>query len=291
MLGFGTTLWLRAAHTHTERADQALDDTVALLRHLHAQMSLFDPHSAISRLNRDGHLGRPDADLLAVLYLARKVSERSQGLFDISVQPLWALWQRAHAQGRRPTEAELAQARAQVGWRAVRASPDAVTLAHPGMAITLNGIAQGYAAERARALMRQHGIANALLDTGEWAPMGHSPDGGPWRLGLASPRDSQRILLTLQCDGRGVAVSTDANLRFGSDPADDREHHILDPRSGHSPPHLSAVAVIADSPALADALTKVMFMGTAEQALDQARRWGVAVIAVDKSGRVLDSRA
>jgi thiamine biosynthesis lipoprotein len=289
--GFGTVLWLRAAHAQAERADHALDDVVALLRHLHTQMSLFDPHSAISRLNRDGRLARPDRELLAVLHLARQVSARSQGAFDITVQPLWALWQRAHDQGRRPTEAELAETRAQVDWRALRATEAAVTLARPGMAITLNGIAQGYAAERARALMQRHGIAHALLDTGEWAPMGHSPDGGPWRLGLASPRDSGRILRTLQADGRGIAVSTDANLRFGTEPADDREHHILDPRTGHSPPQLSAVAVIADSPALADALTKVMFMGSADRALAQARHWGVDVIAVDKAGRVSDSRA
>jgi len=290
LLGFGTTLWLRAAHAQAERADRALDDTVALLRHLHAQMSLFDPDSAVCRLNREGSLRHPDPDLLAVLQLARQVSARSQGAFDITVQPLWALWQRTHAQGRRPGQAELADARARVDWRAVQATEQAVTLARPGMAITLNGIAQGHAAERARALMQRHGITDALLDTGEWAPIGHSPDGGPWRLGLASPRDSQRILRTLQADGRGIAVSTDATLRFGSAPDDDRDHHILDPRTGRSPPHLSAVAVIAESPALADALTKVVFMGTADQALARARHWGVDVVAVDKRGRVSDSR-
>lgn len=290
MLGFGTTLWLRAAHAQAERADRALDDAVALLRHLHAQLSLFDPDSALCRLNRQGSLRRPDPELLAVLQLARQVSARSQGAFDITVQPLWALWQRAHNQGRRPTEAELAEARARVDWRAVRATEQAVTLTRPGLAITLNGIAQGYAAERVRALMQGHGIAHALLDTGEWAPMGQSPDGGPWRLGLASPRDSERILSTFEADGRGIAVSTDATLRFGTEPGDDRDHHILDPRTGHSPPHLSAVAVLAPSPALADALTKVMFMGTAEQALAQARYWGVDVVAVDKRGKLSDSR-
>jgi thiamine biosynthesis lipoprotein len=291
MLGFGTTLWLRAAHVQAKRAERALDDTVTLLRHLHAQMSLFDADSAVSRLNREGHLLRPDPDLLAVLQLARQVSARSQGAFDITVQPLWALWQQAHGEGRRPTAEKLAEARTHVNWRAVRASEAEVALTRPGMAITLNGIAQGYAAERARALMRRHGIANALLDTGEWAPMGRSPDGGPWRLGLASPRDSHRILRTLQADGRGIAVSTDATLRFGTDAADDREHHILNPHTGHSPLYLSAVAVIAESPALADALTKVVFMGTADQAMAQAQHWGVDVIAVDKGGRVSDSRA
>ena len=173
-----------------------------------------------------------------------------------------------------------------VDWRAVAVSASELRLGRPGMALTLNGIAQGYAAERTRALLRARGITAALLDTGEWAPIGQAPDGQPWRLGLANPRDSAQILARLQADGRGVAVSSDAELRFGPDPADDRDHHILDPHTGHSPPHLSAVVVAARSTALADALTKVLFMGTASQALALARGWGVDVVVVDKAGRL-----
>jgi thiamine biosynthesis lipoprotein len=286
LIGFGTTLWLRAAHEDAGRVDRALDEAVRTLRHIEAQMSLFRTDSALVRLNRNGHLPDPDPDLLQVLHLARRVAERSQGAFDITVQPLWALWQRAHAEGRRPSPGELAAARARVDWRGVSATKAEVRLARPGMALTLNGVAQGHAAGRVREVLRRHGIAHALLDTGEWAPMGQSPQGGPWQLGLADPRHGAHVLATLQADGRALAVSSDAHLRFGTDPADDLEHHILDPRTGHSPRHLSTVAVLADSPALADALTKVMFMGTAEQALAQARAWRVGVIAVDKQGRM-----
>lgn len=285
LLGFGTTLWLRAAHAEADRAERALDESVSVLRHIEQQMSLFRADSAIVRLNRDGYLPQPDAELLRVLQLSRQVAARSGGAFDISVQPLWAAWQRAQSLGRRPTGSELAQARAHVDWRGVHATPVAVRL-RPGMALTLNGIAQGYAAGRVRDVLQRHGVAHALLDVGEWLPMGQSPDGSPWRLGLADPRDSTRVLEQLQSDGRAIAVSSDATLRFGSNPADARDHHILDPRSGHSPPHLSAVAVLAASPALADALTKVLFMGKADQALAQARRWGVGVVVVDKQGRV-----
>jgi len=287
--GFGTTLWLRAAHADAAHVDRALDAAVALLRHTEHQMSLFDAGSALCRLNRDGVLANPDPALVEVLTLARQVSARSGGTFDVTVQPLWAAWQRAQAASRRPTPAELHAARALVDWRGVVVSAQEVRLARPGMALTLNGIAQGYAAERARALLRAHGITAALLDTGEWAPIGQAPDGQPWQLGLASPRDSHRILATLRAGGRGIAVSTDVQLRFGPDPADDRDHHILDPRTGRSPPHLSAVVVAAPSTALADALSKVLFMGTAAQALAGARQWGVDVVAVDKAGRLLAS--
>ena len=290
LLGFGTTLWLRAAHQDAGHVDRALDDTVSLLRHLERQLSLFDPASALCRLNRDGVLHQPDRALLDVLTLACQVSARSRGAFDVTLQPLWAAWQQAQAQGRKASADELARTRRLVDWRAVHLSPQAIRLARPGMAISLNGIAQGYAAERARALLHNRGIRNALLDTGEWAPIGAAPDGQPWRLGLANPRDSAQVLTMLRADGRGLAVSTDVQLRFGPDPADDRDHHIIDPRTGRSPPHLSAVVVTAPSTALADALTKVMFMGTAAQALQQAKVWGVDVVVVDKAGRLQASR-
>ena len=70
-------------------------------------------------------------------------------------------------------------------------------------------------------------------------------------MGLADPRDSARLLRQLRAGGRGIAVSTEATLRFGPDPAAHRDHHILDPRSGRSPPHLSAVVVAAPSTTLA----------------------------------------
>jgi thiamine biosynthesis lipoprotein len=281
--GFGTTLWLRAGHADAARAEAGLDAAVAALRHVERQMSLFDAASAVARLNRDGVLEAPDPQLVAVLQLAREVSARSGGAFDATVQPLWALWQRAARAGRLPDAAERRAAQALVDWRGLDVRPQRIALARPGMAVTLNGIAQGFAADRARDALRAHGIDHALLDTGEWAPMGEAPGRGRWRLGLADPRDARRVLATLAADGRAVACSSDAHLRFS---ADGRHHHILDPRLGDSPVQLAAVAVLASSAALADALTKPLFMGSAAEALALARRWGVDVVAVEKNGRL-----
>lgn len=283
LLGFGTTLWLRAAHPEAGTLARALDAAVASIRHVEAQMSLFDPASAVSRLNRDGELREPDADLLRVLQLARQVAARSAGAFDITVQPLWQAWDEARRAGRTPTRRALAQARALVGWRGVDADAARVVLRRPGMAITLNGIAQGYAADLARARLAAHGIEHALLDMGEWAPLGHGPGGLPWTLAVADPRGSAlQAVAALQARGRSVATSSDAHTTFT---ADLRHHHIFDPRSGESPTGLASVTVLAASCALADALTKVMFMGDTAGALALAARWGVDVLAIDKAGR------
>jgi FAD:protein FMN transferase len=286
LLGFGTTLWLRAAHADAPTLERALDDAVAAIRDVEAQMSLFDPNSAVSRLNRDGRLRGAGDDLLRVLQLAQHVSARSDGAFDITVQPLWQAWAAARREARVPTAAGLHAARSLVGWQGVQIDAAEVRLRRPGMAITLNGIAQGYAADRARERLRAHGVEHALLDTGEWAPLGQGPDGAPWALAVADPRGGDagavHAVATLQAEGRSVATSSHAHTTFT---ADRRHHHIFDPRSGVSPAQLASVTVVANSCALADALTKVMFMGGIDDALTGARHWGVDVLAIDKAGR------
>ena len=286
LLGFGTTLWLRAAHQDGSTVERGLDAAVQAIRHVEAQMSLFDPSSAVSRLNRDGELREPDAHLLRVLQLARQVAARSDGAFDITVQPLWLAWEAARRLGRTPTRHELSAARALVGWRGVEADTARVHLRRPGMAITLNGIAQGYAADLARERLAALGIEHALLDTGEWAPLGRGPGDLPWTLAVADPRGGASgaapAVAALQAQGRSVATSSDAHTTFT---ADLRHHHIFDPRSGESPAGLASVTVVTPSCALADALTKVMFMGDIAQALALAGHWGVDVLAIDKAGR------
>lgn len=297
MLGFGTTLWLKAAHANVDQLESALDEAVAAIRQVEKQMSLFDPHSALSRLNAHGSLRKPDPDLLAVLALASEVSARSDGAFDVSMQPLWRLWSQASAQGALPSSRAVAQAKNRVNWRAVEVLPTQIRLNQPGMALSLNGIAQGYASDRVKAILQSRGIEHALVDTGETSLLGEAPDGSRWKFSIedaagtaasaqagqapaAQAASPQPPLLTH--DGRAIATSSDAHTAFS---ADHRHHHIMDPRSGYSPAHWSSVTVLAGSCALADALTKVFFMLPPDRVRPTARQWNVDVVMQDKAGR------
>jgi len=282
LLGFGTTLSLRVAHTDAAQADAALDASVATIRHIEDQMSLFNPASALVRLNRDGVLRQPHPDLVAVLELAQSVSGRSQGAFDATVQPLWAVFEAAARAEALPSPADVAKARAAVGWQHLAVSSGEIRLRQRGMGVTLNGIAQGFAADRVRAGLQARGIRHALINTGEWTALGHPDAARPWLLGLADPRHEDALLARLALDGRSVATSADNECSFS---ADRRHHHIFDPHTGYSPAELASVTVAAPSCALADALTKVMFVAGFDGALRLARQWQVDVLVVDKRGR------
>ena len=283
MLGFGTTLWLKAAHTNADQLDAALDAAVAAIRNIERQMSLFDPHSALSRLNAQGQLRAPDTELLQVLQLARKVAAESKGAFDVSMQPLWQLWSQASAQGALPSQRAINRTRERVNWRAIDATPSLVRLNRPGMALSLNGIAQGHASDRVKAILQAHGIPHALIDTGETSLLGHAPDGDAWRFGIEDAAGKSAVAPPLLVhDGRAIATSSDAHTAFSDD---HRHHHIMDPRTGYSPTQWSSVTVLAHSCALADALTKVFFMLPPQRVVSEARKWGVDVVLQDKAGR------
>jgi FAD:protein FMN transferase len=282
MLGLGTTLSLRAAHADPSQAERALDAAVAAIRRVEASMSLFRPDSELVRLNRQGYLDHPGTDLLTVLRAAQSVSRRSNGQFDLSVQPLWALHDQAQREDRQPTAGEIHAARQCVGWQFLDVGEQRIELRRPGMALTCNGIAQGYAADVAREALRGHGVAHALVNAGEYVSLGHNEQGQAWTLGIEDPHDEQRLLTALKLDGRAMATSADNRSAFT---ADHKHHHILNPATGDSPPELSSVTVLAPSTMLADALTKVMFVAGPQQIPHLAREWQVGVLWVDKAGR------
>ncbi len=291
--GFGTTLWLRAAHANGDWLELGLDRAVKRIRAVEAQMSLFDDGSALRRLNRSGRLERPDAGLLQVLQLSSKIAADSGGAFDVTMQPLWALWEAAGRAGMLPSARTLRGATAHVNWRAIDASRERVLLPK-GFALSLNGIAQGYAADAVRSELRVLGIRDAMLDTGETAVLGQDPTRTPWRFGIedvhihqaGNAHDDKRAgapVITVP-DGYAAATSSDAHTTFTPDRV---HHHILDPRTGDSPQYWSSVTVVARSAALADGLTKVFFMLPKQRVAAAASHWGVGVVMQDKRGQWL----
>ncbi|MEZ5797770.1 MAG: FAD:protein FMN transferase [Paracoccaceae bacterium] len=209
-------------------ADRALAALPALIAGIEAQFSLHRP-SALTTLNATGRLDAPTPAFQALMRLADSVHHLTGGAFDPTVQPLW----QAAARGQPPD--------APTGWhRVTRGDP---ILLQPGMALTFNGIAQGFAADAVRALLRAHGFDHALIDMGEIAALG-----GPFRIAMADPAHGP--LASRSLTGGALATSSPWATLVGGQP------HIRHPE-GH-PPLWSTVAVLADTAALADALSTAL---------------------------------
>jgi thiamine biosynthesis lipoprotein len=277
-LAFGTTISIAVRHADPEIAQQAIAAALGEARRVDALMSLHQPPSQVFRLNRDKVLHGPDRHLLTVLEHARTLSRLTQGAFDVTVQPLWRAFDAARGV---PPESERMRAQRLVGWTQVQAGPERVVLARPGMAITLNGLAQGYATDLALAALRRQGIRHALVDTGEYGALGRT-DGRPWRLGIRDPRHEDALAASVVLDGRCVATSGDYASAFTSDL---RHHHIFDPASGDSPTELASVTVLAPTGLEADGLsTAFMVMGARRSHALAAHLPGVDLLTIGKDG-------
>lgn len=240
--------------------DRVAADLVRLtarMREIEARFTLYEDDGPLVRLNRTGK-GPLHGDLRRVMEVSRRVHVATNGVFDPTVQSLWA----ALAEGR---GADLSG----VGLDRVRMTDTEITLAN-GQALTFNGIAQGYAADALRAMLSGWGYATALVDMGEQAALG-----GPFRLGLVDPAAGRIGQVTLT--GQAAATSSPAAMTNGG------RAHILHPKGGHA--LWSTVTVIAASATLADAASTA-FCLMERDAIGQAKvALGLSdVLLVDKDG-------
>lgn len=231
--GLGTTLTLRLLGADPHQARQTFGRVQAEIARIEALVSLYRD-SALTRLNRDARLTWPTPDLLDLLTLAGEVHAATAGAFDPTVQPVWL----ALAQGQNPEPA-----RAHIGWHRLRLSAEEIAL-DPGQALTLNGIAQGWAADRIAGLLVAQGFSNALIDMGELASLGPA-NGQGWPVTIADPQG--RALTSLRLADRALATSSPRGTLVNGHP------HILGPQG--QLPLWQTVSVSAPSAALADALS------------------------------------
>ena len=285
-IAFGTTVFLKASHHDARTLEAALDAAWMELVHVEDAASLFRADSAICRLNRDGVLAAPPARLVDTLKEALAISQMTDGAFDPTVQPLWRLYDDAYQAGVYATSDEIARASALMGWRDVIVSDCEISFKRPGMGLTLNGIAQGFATGRCLEVLRAHGIENAFIDTGEIGAAG-TRDGDQgydscWTAAIADPRKPDEAIGLAQPLHGVLATSGDYATVWSSDYT---HHHILDPETARSPFVTASVSVLAQSGGLADGLSTAMMVMGPERSLALASRLtSVEALIIAKSG-------
>lgn len=250
-IAFGTEVHFQLFGITQSEFDEVSAKSSSRLREIQSLFSLYDPDSAICRLNRDGQLEDPPPEFLHLIRTALDFGEKTGGIFDLTVQALWnwrEKWKAANYEERTAMQSGSWQKTlALVDFRHVKASEERVSFAKPSMAITLNGIVQGYATDQIVSLLKNHGVRKAIVNIGEYAALGSAPDGKPWTVELSATGET----ITLP-PGRALAVSAGSGYTF--DP-EGRFHHIFRPADGKNPRPKSTILVTAPSATTADALS------------------------------------
>jgi thiamine biosynthesis lipoprotein len=255
----GADARLLLAHPERAAVRRAVARCLDEIARLERIFSLHRPDSEIATLNRAGRLDRASHDLRFLLAEARRFGEESGGAFDVTVQPLWQLYA-AHFAAHPgdsvgPPAERIEAARARVDYRAIAIDGTRVRLLRPAMALTLNGIAQGYISDRIADLLREAGYASVLVQLGETVAGAPRQDGRPWRIGIPDPFAPERVLEAF--DAADVAVATSSSLATRFDAAG-RHHHLFDPATGKSADRCASVTVLAPRATTADALSTAL---------------------------------
>ncbi len=266
-IALGAHARLALQHPDENAAKSAIAACLDEVARLEAIFSLYRPDSALAQLNACGRLDAAPVDLRLLLAEALALAERSGGAFDPTVQPLWDLYARHFSQPNAapegPPQSAIEKAVARVGWQKVEIDGAGIRLPETGMALTLNGIAQGYITDCVADLLRGQGFGHVLVDMGEQRVLGPKWDGGAWRVGIANPTAPATSIIELQLTSGAVATSGGYGYWF--DPAR-RFNHIFEPRSGAPACQWASVTVLADRAATADGLSTALSVISAQHA-------------------------
>lgn len=247
------------------------------MQRLEELFSLYLPDSPLSRLNRTGRLDNPPPELVDLVRKALLVAERSGGAFDPTIQPYWTwLRETVETTGAIDPEAQ-AQFLEKVDFRQVRCGEEELSFGREGMALTLNGLSQGWITDRAAKILRDGGAQHCLVNLGEFYGLGTQPSGRDWIVGLRGVEGEEIALRD-----RALAVSSGAGLYFGTG---DRRNHIIDPRTGDCVEARKVVAVTAPEAWLADALSTACSVLEEEKARDLIAQWEGVELFIYKTGR------
>ena len=250
-------------------AAKAAEAMFTEIKRLDKEMTTWLPDSDLSRINAaagDKPVKVSD-ETLAVIARALDVSKRSGGVFDITVQAFHGLWKfDEDMDGSLPDQAEVKKRLALIGWKDVvlDKAKKTVFLKRKGMAITLGGIAKGYAVDKCVALLEARGFTDFMVQAGGDMYVAGSKGKDPWVVGIRDPRGPKDSMFAIApIKNHSFSTSGDYERGFVKDGV--RYHHILDPRTGE-PAHASrSVTIRAKDAFTADAWSKVMFIDGVEE--------------------------
>lgn len=230
----GTVVEIAAEADDETALRAAVEAAYREMARLSDMMNHFDPKSVVSAINDAAGVRAVPAppELMEVLAMARRLSARSGGAFDVTIGSLRG-WRFRPGEARLPSREEIAAQVAKVDYRRLRLDERAATafLAEPGMRIDLGGIAKLYIVHAGMRVLERAGVARAMVNGGGGDLEVIAPQGArPWRVGVRDPRAPDRLLGVVELTRGFVASSGDYERYFIKEGK--RYHHILDPRTG-----------------------------------------------------------
>lgn len=264
-----------------------IEKTLARINH---QMSTYEDDSELSLFNRSRSTQwqTVSESLYKVLSEAYKISEATEGAFDVTVGPLVNLWGFGPdpMSFKAPPEAEIDHIKTRIGFKQLKLKDDSLEIKKeiPDLYVDLSAIAKGFAVDKIAELLEINGITNYLVEIGgEIRLKGVNLNGDSWRIAVEKPTPELRMIQKI-VPLTNIAMATSGDYRNFFEINNIRFSHTIDPRSGRPITHsLASVTVLRETSMEADALATAFMVLGPELAYQFAEQNQIAALFIIKS--------
>ena len=263
----------------------------AELQKVDASLSMFNPQSTISRINRN-ETDETNEMLNEVLQLSFAVNKATDGAFDPTVAPLVNAWGFGFKSGQLPDSMQVDSLLALVGLSHIHLDKDKLTKDNPLSILDFSAIAKGYGVDRAAQVLRDKGIKDFMVEIGgEVVAEGVNEKGEAWRIGISKPDDdststSSELQDIISLSGKAIATS--GNYRNFYISEGKKIAHTINPQTGYpAQQDILSSTVLASTCAEADAFATafmVLGMERAKQVLKSQPQLEAYFIYTDEQG-------
>ena len=274
-----------------ENASSVMNDAVSLIQRLDKAFSVTNKDSDIAKLNNAGGKAvSVSDDTYELLQRSLEFSNKTDGLFDISIYPLVKAWGFTTEDYHVPDEQTRKKILANVDYKKVKLLNDNKVQMKPGMEIELGAVAKGYLSQKLMDLLKEQNIRSAIVSLGgNVQALGEKEGGNPFVVGITDPADGSSLYGTIEVKNQAVITSGIYQRYF--EEGGKRYHHIMDKRSGMPADNsLASVTVISSDGVQADALATALYvMGDAKAKEYQENHPEIQLILIYKDGNYWQS--
>jgi FAD:protein FMN transferase len=262
----GNHFELSVVGNREEWALARIEAGVKEIQRIERLLTTFSEDSETNLINRSAGIApvTVSREVFELIERSKRISQITQGAFDISYGSIdKRLWNFDPEMTSLPDEKTAKKMVRLIDYKNIVLdhARTSVMLKEKGMRIGFGGIGKGYAAEKAKAAMREMGVQSGVVNaSGDLTAWGYQPGGRPWTIGIVDPDAPGTVIGLLNITD--MAVATSGNYEKYALIDGKRYSHTINPRTGLPVTGIKSVTVVCPYAEIADAMaTPVMVMG------------------------------
>jgi len=253
--------------------------------------SISKPKSDFYKINNLSQTVVVSQDTIDIVSKCEEFYNLSEKRFDITGGTLYKLWSDAIKNEQLPEDNTIKEAMEYTGFNTllIERNNSAITKKQPQQQLNAGAVAKGYITDKINEYLKTTNASGALVDLGgNILAYGKKNNKTPWNIGISTPKNDGKILLSLSLSDKFVITSGNYQRYF--DVNSTRYHHIIDATTGYpAKSELKSVTIICDNGFLGDALSTVCFLSGLTKGIEIAKIYGVSAVFVTDTNTVFYS--